>query len=132
MSTPPQRTDHDIAEALSLDLWNEHRYQITATVDFHVVLERNVNPDGTKIGDEACLTSALIHTRSLLEFYNPRISDRRPDAIWWTTALGFAPADDVLEEGDRRRVAEGGSLGETNPHLPRSPQLDATLVASSR
>src|SRR5690242_4829992 len=98
MSTPPQRTDHDIAEALSLDLWNEHRYQITATVDFHVVLERNVNPDGTKVGDEACLTSALIHTRSLLEFYNPRISDRRPDAIWWTTALGFVPADDAWKK----------------------------------
>jgi len=94
MRTTQHHTDDEIAEALSLDLWNEHHYQITATIDFHVRLERNVNPDGTKTGDEACLSSALIHTRSLLEFYNPRIKNREEDDIWWATALGFVPDND--------------------------------------
>jgi hypothetical protein len=113
MGVPPQHTDHDIAEALRLDLWNEHRYQITATVDFRIVLARNVNPDGTKVGDEACLSSALIHTRSLLEFYNPRITDRRLDAIWWTTALGFVPADDGWKK------AIGGEWPKVDPWAKR-------------
>ncbi len=94
MSATQHHTDVEIVEALRLDLWNEHRYQIISTVDFRLALERNVNPDGTKVGDEASLSSALIHTRSLLEFYNPRIKDRRPDDIWWTTALGFVPVDE--------------------------------------
>ncbi len=106
MSPPPQHTDHDIAEALRLDLWNEHRFQITATIDFRIELDQHVNPDGTKVGDEACLTSALIHTRSLLEFYNPRINNRRPDSIWWTTALGFVPADDAWKKSISREWSE--------------------------
>lgn len=93
MSSPKQHTADEIANALSLDLWNDHRYQITSTFRFYTTLHAN----GHDAGDEPSLSSALVHTRSLLEFYAPRLQrDRQSeqDAIWWANGL-INPTDNT-------------------------------------
>ena len=82
----------EIVEAMTLDLWNEHHYQITATSDFYAELRHNLG-SGKKEGDEGALSSALIHTRSLLEFYAPALRREHSESIWWVTALGSIPAN---------------------------------------
>jgi hypothetical protein len=94
MTARPKHSDSEIAEVLRLDLWNEHHYQLTATADFYAVLRANLQR-GEKVGDEAALTSALVHTRSLLEFYNPALARSHSDDVWWATALG-AGADESV------------------------------------
>jgi hypothetical protein len=114
MSTTPPRTAPEVADALQLDLWNEHHYQITATVDFYAVLQRNLDRAASRAGDEASLTSALIHTRSLLEFYAPSLTRRHPDSIWWVTGLGYAPTDN---EAKAWREAIGNDWEELKPWI---------------
>lgn len=88
------RRPADVADVLRLDFWNEHHYQITSTFDFYVALHRNLVA-GNAVGDEASLTSALVHTRSLLEFYRPALQRAHVDAVWWVTGLGYQPADNT-------------------------------------
>jgi len=80
-------SDAEVAEILRLDLWNEHRYQILATNRFCEVLSDNLT-HGIKEGDEPSLSSALVHSRSLLEFYGPRTRRERPDTVFWLTGVG--------------------------------------------
>src|SRR5690606_36616245 len=65
-----QHTDEEIASVLELDLWHEHRFQMTTCVAFRTSLRSD--GQGNWAGDEGALSSALIHTRALIEFYDPR------------------------------------------------------------
>lgn len=77
----------ELAEILQLDLWNEHQFQILATKRFYEVLTEN-SAKGVLEGDEPALASALIHTRSLLEFYGPKQIRPREDTVFWRTGAG--------------------------------------------
>ena len=97
--TPNQtRSLAHIIAVLAEDLWNEHHYQITATADFYKVLTDNIAHSGDKVGDEASLASALIHTRALLEFYAPGLKRKHEDSVWWVTALGVPPKSNSVWE----------------------------------
>jgi len=94
-------SDAEVAEILRLDLWNEHRYQILATNRFCEVLSDNLT-HGIKEGDEPSLSSALVHSRSLLEFYSPSTRRERPDTVFWLTGVGGAPDNSAWQEQSGR------------------------------
>jgi len=89
--------DAEVAEILRLDLWNEHLYQILATNRFCEVLSNSLT-HGIKEGDEPSLSSALVHSRSLLEFYSPSTKRERPDTVFWLTGVGDVSDNDAWQK----------------------------------
>ena len=120
------RAVHEMVDVLKLDLWNEH-HQITATDDFYAALRRNI-VKGRYEGDEAALSSALVHTRLLLELYAPTLTRQHPQSIWSVTALEYAPTQPGLASSHRPRLGSARSLASADPHFPRAHQMGTPIA----